>query len=145
VTAILRLLVPAFLMSAAAPAFAVYKCESNAKITYSDTACTGGRSTDLGNPATGSDNAAQARRELAQQKAEVKRLETARHKQEAQQEKLRKAAASSETARQKKCASLARRKKWADEDFAAAAGKSREKARRKARRAEETYSSECGI
>jgi hypothetical protein len=142
---ILHMLLPALLMSAVIPAFAVYKCESDAKVTYSDTACVSGQSNDLGNPATGSDNAVQARRELAQQKAEVKRLENARHKQEAQQEKLRKTAAHTETARQKKCASLARRKKWADEDAAAATGKSREKARRKARHAEEIYGSECGV
>jgi hypothetical protein len=143
-TPILRMLLSAVLISATIPAFAIYKCESGAKVTYSDTACIGSQSTDLGNPATRSDNASQIRRELAQQKAEVKQLETARHKQEAQQEKLRKTALRTEAARQKKCASLARRKKWADEDAAAATGKSREKARRKARRAEEVYDSECG-
>ena len=143
-TPILRVLLPAALVSAAIPAFAIYKCEAGAKVTYSDSACVSGQSTDLGNPATRPDNTAHARRELAQQKAEVKRLENARHKQEAQQDKLRKAAARTEAARQKKCASLARRKKWADEDAATATGKSRESARRKARRANEVYGSECG-
>lgn len=143
-TSILRVLLPAVLVAAAMPAFAIYKCETGTKITYSDTTCVSGQSTDLGNPATRPDNAAQARRELTQRKAEVKRLENARHKQEAQQDKLRKTAVRAEAARRKKCASLARRKKWADEDAAAATGKSRENARRKARRANEVYGSECG-
>lgn len=144
-TPILRVLLSALLISAAIPAFAIYKCESGAKVTYSDTTCVSGQSSDLGDPATKSDNTSQVRRELAQQEAEVKRLESARHKREAQQQKLRKTALRTEAARQKKCASLARRKKWADEDAAIATGKSRENARRKARRAEEVYGSECGM
>jgi len=143
-TPILRILLPAVLVSAAIPAFAIYKCEAGAKVTYSDSACAGGQSTDLGDPATRPDDAVRARHELAQQKAEVKRLENARHKQEARQGKLRKTAARNEMARQKKCASLARRKKWADEDAAKATGRTRESARRKAMRANEVYGGECG-
>jgi hypothetical protein len=138
----LHALLSALLVSLSMPAFAIYKCEAGGKVAYSDTRCAGGQTIDVDNAA--SDNGAQSRRELAQQKAELKRLESMRHKQEAQQAKLRRTAARAEAAKQKKCGSLARRKKWADEDVAAATGKSAERARRKAQRARETYEDECG-
>jgi hypothetical protein len=141
-TMTLRALLSALLVSLSMPAFAIYKCEVDGKIAYSDAPCAGGQTIDVGNTASG--NAAQSRHELVQQKAELKRLESARHKQENQQAKLRRTAARTDAAKQKKCASLARRKKWADEDAAMAAGKPAEKARRKARRAQEAYQDECG-
>jgi hypothetical protein len=141
-TMLVRALLSAFLVSAAMPAFAIYKCEMNGKTTYGDAPCAGGQRIEVDHAVSGS--GAQSRRELLQQKAELKRLEGTRHKQEDQQAKLRRAAARTDAAKQKKCASLARRKKWASEDAVTAAGKSAEKMRRKARRAQETYHEECG-
>jgi hypothetical protein len=141
-TMILRALLSALLVSLSMPAFAIYKCEADGKIAYSDAPCAGGRTIDVGNAAPV--NTAQSRHALVQQKAELKRLESTRHKQEDQEAKLRRTAAHADATRQKKCASLARRKKWANEDAATATGKSAEKTRRKARRAQETYQEECG-
>jgi len=142
-TTILRALLSALLLSLAIPAFAVYKCAAEGKVSYSDAPCAGGRTIDVdAAPTAGS--TAQSRNQLEQQKAELKRLENARYREESHQAELRKAAARASAAREKKCTTLARRKKWASEDAAMAVGKSAEKARRKARRAEETWQDECG-
>jgi hypothetical protein len=130
----------------AAPAFAVYKCESNGQVTYSDAPCRGktlslANSIDAEVPGT---NVASAKEKLAREKKEVTRLEKERHKREAAEEKEQKKVAKADAVKRKKCSTLAHRKKWADEDAAAATGKSREKAQRKARRAAETHQAECG-
>lgn len=84
-----------------------------------------------------------SRRQLVQEKAELKQLENARHKQEAKGAKEGQRATRAFAVKQKKCATLARRQKWANEDAARATLKTAEKAKRKARRAEEVYQAEC--
>jgi hypothetical protein len=142
-----RALLLCLLVSVSAPAMAVYKCESRGKTTYSDTPCVEGKSQELSNrqivTASESDTA-EAQRQLAQDKREARRLESARLRREAAEEKERSRIAKAHASKKKQCASLALRKKWSDEDAADAAGKSAEKARRNARRAAEKYELECG-
>ncbi|HJU71598.1 MAG TPA: DUF4124 domain-containing protein [Paucimonas sp.] len=128
-----------------APAFAIYKCESNGQVTYRDNPCPSGKSVDLGEK-TQSVPAADAtheRERIGQQKREADRLEKARHKRETQEEKTQHIAARAAQARAKKCAALALHTKWANEDAASASGKSAEKSKRKARRTAENYQMQC--
>jgi hypothetical protein len=142
-----RILLLSLLVSISAPALAIYKCESNGKVTYSDEACRGGKVIELPEP-TGktllSSDAASARRQVAHEKSEVKRLENERHKREAAEDKQQQRVARLHAVKQKKCASLAMRQKWSEEDAAAAIGKSAGKAKRRARRKAEQYENECG-
>jgi hypothetical protein len=130
-----------FLLSPTLPALAVYKCEANGKVTYTDAPCLSAQVLDIERhpPAA----AAQAIKQAAQEKDTLKQLESDRRRQEAQEEKLQRRASKSQAAARKKCANLARRKKWADEDTVAATGKAVEKARRKARRLAEQHEDEC--
>jgi len=132
-------LISACILCLSAPAFAVYKCESNGHVTYSDSPCPGGRQLDI-SPAP---DATDARKRAAQEKQVLNRLESEQHKTELKEEQDRRQAASRQAAKQRKCASLERRKKWASEDAATAYIRSAEKAKRKARRAEEIFEAEC--
>ncbi len=125
----------------ASPAFAIYKCESDHGTVYSDTPCPNAKLVNI-NSAVPAD-ADDARRQAAKEKKSLKQLEDARHKAERIDEKDRQRAARAQAASRKACAKLALRKKWADEDAASATGKSADKARRKARRAEEYFQTEC--
>lgn len=139
----LRILLIFSLASFSAPSWAIYKCESGGATLYTEAPCPGGKSmhlSDSGNPA----DAAQAQQQTAKEKKELARLETARHKREAIEEKEQERASRAAGARQKKCASLAQRKKWMMEDAANATGKSAAKANLKVRRMAEKYELECG-
>jgi hypothetical protein len=135
------------LLSASAPALAVYKCEAAGKVVYSDAPCrstTGGsmKEIDIAPPLS---DAATAQQRAEQDKKELQRLETARRKQEAIDEKERHHAFKAQEAKKKKCRELALRSKWAREDAAQAVGKSSEKARRNAHRAAEKYHLACDV
>lgn len=131
------------LLSFSAPALAIYKCEFDGKVVYSDAPCHEGRMKELViTPPLSDPDAAQ--RQLAQDKKEAQRLEDRRKKHEAIEDRNRQRAAKAHEARKKKCATLALRTKWADEDAAKAAGKTVEKAKRNAQRAAEKYQLECG-
>lgn len=136
-----RALLLGLLLSLSAPAFAVYKCESDKKVSYSDIPCPDAKVLDIGGAA--SPDAAHARQQATQEKKKLTQLEAARHKMEAKEEKERQQAARANAAARKTCAKLALRKKWADEDAASATGKSAVKAKQKARRAAEQHQSEC--
>ncbi len=127
------------------PAMAIYKCESNRVISYSDTPCSSGKSSTL-DTSFSSDrlDTPDAQQQLNRQKTELKQLETARHKREASEEKERKKLAKAHAVKQKKCAGLALRQKWSEEDAVLANGKSSAKAKLKARRMAEKYQLECG-
>ncbi|HEX2531964.1 MAG TPA: hypothetical protein VHK70_10940 [Burkholderiaceae bacterium] len=142
----LKVLFVSLSLCLAAPALAIHKCEAAGKVTYSDAPCPTGTITDLGNmdggvPAT---EAERAGRQAAQEKLEADHLAQERHRREASEYKERQAAARRAAAERKKCASLAQRRKWSEEDAARAAGKSLETARRKARHMAEKYELECG-
>jgi hypothetical protein len=128
-------------VSFSAPALAIYKCKSGDQITYSIQQCAGGEVMDTNSPP--SVDTAKARRQAAEEQRRLKRLENERRKQEAREEKERQRAAHDLAAKQKRCSILAKRKQWADEDVAASAGKSVERARVKARRVAEQYQEEC--
>ncbi|HZW14233.1 MAG TPA: DUF4124 domain-containing protein [Noviherbaspirillum sp.] len=134
-------LLTAILLSCAIPSFAIYKCESGGKIVYSDTACNGG--TEMHINTTPSPDAEAALRRAAQEKRQAERLESARLKREASEAKEQKRVAREEATKRKRCDTLARRQKWAEEDAASVAGTKVEAARRKARRAAEEYQAEC--
>jgi hypothetical protein len=138
----LRTLLLLILATLAAPALAVYKCESGGKVTYSDEPCPGGKVMELGN--TQPQDAAAMKKQLAEEKKKSSQLEKERHHREAVEEKERLRTAHTAAAKQKRCSLLARRKRWADEDVAATAGKSADRARLKARRVSEQFDAECG-
>jgi len=130
------------LVLGSAPAMAIYKCEAGGKITYSDEACPGGRAVDIQNG--GKPVASDAGQRAAREKSELERLQQARRKEEAANQKEQAKIAKADAATHKKCATLAMRKKWGEEDAAAASLKSAEKAKRNARRKAEKYEAECG-
>jgi hypothetical protein len=130
----------ALLVVLSTPAFAIYKCEKNGATSYSNEACPGGIA--LNTPTAPVDSSA-AKRQLADEEKKLKQLERERHQQEKLEERERKEAVRAQAEKQKKCSSLARRVKWADEDVATSTAKANEKAKRKARRAAEQYETEC--
>jgi hypothetical protein len=126
----------------AAPASAVFKCDSGGKVSYSDLPCEGGKVLDVNTtPATDADAAA---RQTAQEKSKLKSLERERHKREAVEAREQQKASKERAARHKKCAAYARRQKWAHEDAARATGLANERAKRKEQRITEEYEAECG-
>lgn len=143
-----KILLLGFLFSLCAPAFAVYKCESNGKTTYTDEPCRHGKLIELDTPLTGLEplpqDMAHARQEAARQKNELIRIENERQRREASEEKEYQKLARANAAKRKKCAALALQTKWAEEDAAAAIGKSVDKVRRNARRKAEKFEMECG-
>lgn len=139
-----RPLLIALLLSCCTPAFAIYKCETGGKTSYSDTPCPNGTIMDAAKLAPPPTDSLQAERQLAQQKKEAGQLRQARQQREAAEERQQHKQARAYAAKQKKCTSSALRKKWAEEDAAQANGKAAPKAVRTARRATEKHELECG-
>jgi hypothetical protein len=137
----LRTVILILLFSFSLPAMALYKCKSGNNITYSDQPCQGGETLDIGKLPMA--DTLQARRQAAEEQKKLKRIENERRRREAQEEKNRQRAMHEHAVKQKRCTSLAMRKKWATDDAAAATGKSTEKAKQKLRRAEEQFETEC--
>lgn len=146
----MRLLICLVLFTLPLSAMAVYKCEtgkadgSQRSVTYSDTPCHGGKSTAI-DPASNTVSIVHEAGEPGnvQRKEELRRLESARHRREAQEDKAAQKTARTVATRQRQCARLAQQQKWREEDAAMAAGKSADHARRRARRAAEAYRLEC--
>lgn len=80
---------------------------------------------------------------MAHDKEKLADLEEQRHRQQAIDDKRQQRELKARQARDKKCAELAQRLKWANEDFASANWKSRDKAQLKAQRAREKYQLMC--
>lgn len=141
----MRLLISFLLLACPLPALAIYKCETGRTVSYSDSPCRSGKSStiDTGHAGGGIEPVAEDPR-LEQQKAELQRLQAARHRREAQEEKAAQKMLKARAARQKKCAKLTLQQKWLEEDAAMAVGKATEKARLKARRKAEAVHLECG-
>lgn len=141
----MRLLIALFLLAAPLPALAIYKCESAGKVTYSDMPCSGARSVTITTdhntvgPGPAGDDA-----RLERQKEELARLQRARHQREAREEKAAMKAARAFAAHEKKCAALAQKKQWREEDAAMATGRKAARTRLLARRMGEKYQLECG-
>jgi hypothetical protein len=139
-----HLLIISAFISLAAPAHAIYKCESNGRTTYSDETCASKAVKLEVHSGSAPADAEHARRTAAREKAELRRIEGEREKREAREEKERQKLARAETVKRKKCAALALQKKWGEEDAAAASGKSAERAKRNAQRKAEKFEMECG-
>jgi hypothetical protein len=139
----LRTVLLCLLVVFSTPALALYKCKSGDNISYSDEPCPGGKALDIGSSPSAVDTA-KARQQTAEEEKKLKRLENERRKHEAQEEKERQRVAYANATKQKRCNSLARRKRWAEEDTAKSAGKSNEKAKLKTRRIAEQFEEECG-
>lgn len=140
----MRLLISLLLLACPFSAMAVYKCESGRSVSYSDMPCTGGKSStiDTAHNSVGPEAAAE-NPGLESQKTTLQQLERTRHRREAREEKQAQKIARVRAARQKKCAGLAQRQKWREEDAAQAVGKTAERTRLKARRMAEAYRLEC--
>lgn len=141
----LKILLTCLFISISAPALAIYKCESNDKISYSESPCQSGKTTNLSSQMTqpSATETAQAKRTSAQEKIKVSKLENARHKREEKEEKQQTKEAHAYAAKQKKCATLALRKKWSSEDVTNSSIKKRAVKQRKAQRLAEKYALEC--
>ena len=120
-------------------AFAVYRCEQNGKITYTDFPCAG-REVEI----TRSASAPQADDDrLRRERGEVGRLQKLREQRERQDQQIRDLAARGAAAREKKCRSLALQQKWREEDLRESTLDKADKARTRLRRAQEKFDSEC--
>lgn len=142
-----KILLLSILALLSAPALAINKCEANGKISYSDAPCRNGKASKIEAESRSeptSSDIANARQQAAREKNELNRLENERQQNEAREEKERHQLARANAGKQKKCADLALRRKWAEEDAAGASGKSAEKVRRTARRQAEKFDQECG-
>ena len=133
-----RLLLLAALLSPLS-AFAVYRCEQNGKIIYTDFPCAG-RELEITRAAA----APQADDDrLRRERGEVGRLQKLREQRERQDQQIRDLAARGAAAREKKCRSLALQVKWREEDLRETTLDKAQKARTRLRRAQEKYDSEC--
>lgn len=133
----------AILFVTSVSAQAAYKCEQQGHVSYSDTPCPNSKTiaTSVVQPVP--TDSARARDQSVQQKAELQRMESARHRREATEETQQRRVARAYSAKQKKCKGLALHKKWADEDVRSANNKATAKAQIKARRATEKHAIEC--
>jgi hypothetical protein len=135
------------LMAVSMPAMAVYKCESQGRVTYSDTPC-GAKQTTLP-PAPPAVDAAAARQQAARERQLLTAIEKDRAAERAvsEREQRRRKPDKSELAHQKKCSLLGLEKKWSAEDadsmppMVSARGQDLKKT---ARRKAERYEAECG-
>ena len=138
----MRSLILLLLLSISTPALAIYKCEFSGKVVYSDQPCKKGEPKELklAPPLSDSEDAQQR---LARDKQQLQELETSRKKQEGIEEKQRQKVFKKHQALKKKCALLAQKMKWANEDLESASFKSRDKMQKNARRAHEKYQLTC--
>jgi hypothetical protein len=139
----IKFLLISFFAAFSAPAFAVYQCQVDGKTVYTDMPCAGGKILPPHDNPSSADTH-KSEQEHIQEKKELNRLRNARHQGEIKEDRERQHIAHVINTKKKKCASLGLRKKWLDEDAAAAKGKTSEKAKRKAHRMTEKYQMECG-
>lgn len=140
----MRLLMSFVLLVCPMPALAIYKCETGGAVSYSDAPCRSGKSSTIMTGSMGNGMVSvPADSRLEEQKAELQRLQDARQRREAQDEKAAQKIIRAHAAKQRKCAKLRLQQKWREEDAAMAAGKASERARLKARRMAEALELEC--
>jgi hypothetical protein len=120
-------------------ALAVYRCEQQGHVTYTDFPCPG-RELDIPRsppPAQDSND------HLKRERSEVGRLQKLREQRERQDQQIRDLAARGAAAREKKCQSLALQVKWREEDVRDSTMDKSQKARTRLRRAQEKFEAEC--
>lgn len=128
-----------FLLLGPMSAYAVYRCESQGKVSYSDLPCNG-RALELS-----SQPAAPSRDDdaMKHERSEVSRLQKLREQRERQDQQIRDLAARGAAARERKCRSLVLQVKWRQEDVRESTLDKAQKAKVRLRRAEEKFDSEC--
>lgn len=135
----MRIFLLLFLMLGSMSAHAVYRCESQGTVSYSDLPCNGHELELSSQPAAPSrDNDV-----MKQERSEVSRLQKLREQRERQDQQIRDLAARGAAARERKCRSLALQVKWREEDVRASTLDKAQKAKVRLRRAEEKFDSEC--
>lgn len=132
------------MMIVAAPALAVYRCETHGGIVYSDIPCAG-KQVELPLPPTASDPAG-ARRLAQQEREQLATME--KQEERAQSERRRRETGREKTvaAARKRCTQLGLEKKWSAEDAASSSHLVSEKSealKRHARRKAERFDAEC--
>jgi hypothetical protein len=139
-----RLLCFFFTIILSTPATAVFKCTQNGKITYSDQRCPDaqGSIVPLQQTVTAED-AARARQRAQQEKIALEKFEQETRRAALQEQKLQQQHARVVAKQKRVCTTLARQKKWRDEDALHAAPKSAGKLQRQAQRAAEKYAAQC--
>jgi len=125
------------------PASAIYKCEQDDVITYTDIPCDG---QELSVTVPQKSRSAEEKSDdklLAREKKEVEKLQAIREQRERQDKQIRDLSARGAAARERKCKSLALQLKWREEDLREAPLTEQAKARKMARRAAEKYRTDC--
>ena len=135
------------LMAVSMPAMAVYKCESQGHVTYTDIPC-GAAQTALPAVPLPADAAA-AKQQAASEKRQLAAIEKSRQTERiaSEREQRRRKQDKTETAHKKKCTLLELEKKWSAEDATAASRTISEKSqglKKAARRKAERHEAECG-
>jgi hypothetical protein len=120
-------------------AYAVYRCEFNGTISYSDLPCAGSQLDLSHEPSTPHSDDHQTKNE----RSEVSRLQKLREQRERQDQQIRDLAARGAAARERKCRSLALQVKWREEDVRGVTLDKAHKAKIRLRRATEKFDSEC--
>ncbi len=132
-------------LSLAAHADGIYRCNVNGKTVYA-ASCPDGkpvRTVKVWRRPT-DDDVAQAKVQSAAEKKSLSALEKAQEKQAAKDEKARRKRVKAVAKKHKRCKSLAQKVTWAERDVRSANFKKRDKAQLKLRRANEKYELECG-
>ncbi len=125
------------------PASAIYKCEQDDVITYTDIPCDGQElSVTVPQKSRGAEEKPDEK-SLAREKKEVEKLQATREQRERQDKQIRDLSARGAAARERKCKSLALQLKWREEDLREAPLTEQAKARKMARRAAEKYRTDC--
>lgn len=125
----------------------VHRCESDGRITYGDVGCTDGSALVLPdnrgvlNPAQQQAGSSRTASQPLRQTADQQARRAAQLTEKRRKEEIRRQQADDK--RKLKCAQLAQRKKWAEEDLQAATLKNIENARRKMQRATGLYLTQC--
>lgn len=125
------------------PASAIYKCEQDDVITYTDIPCDG---QELSVTVPQKSRSAEEKSDdklLSREKKEVEKLQAIREQRERQDKQIRDLSARGAAARERKCKSLALQPKWREEDLREAPLTEQAKARKMARRAAEKYRTDC--
>ena len=135
------------LMAVSMPAMAVYKCESQGRITYTDIPCSAAQIEPRPVPLPA--DAAAARQRAASERQQLASIEKTREAEGAARarEQRRHKQDKAEVAHKKKCTLLGLEKKWSAEDAASGSRTISEKTqglKKTARRKAERYDAECG-
>lgn len=144
------------LLLQSASAHAVYRCELDGQLSYTDLPCpTGARHRELEKlappppPAVSRQATGRSRSTVpdtmtqAREATELARLQQLRELRERQDQRIRDLAARGAVARDKKCRTLKLQLRWRDEDVRDANLRNEAMARKRQRRTEERYREEC--